>query len=110
MDLQVERSVPKFLQPYAHLLDRGKKRPRPQLDDATEADDDDVGDAVSQLVTSRAHTQQVSASSSVTTILEGGAWGQSRHAELALLMCKARCVQIPRCNVGHAVACPTFLT
>lgn len=46
VDVHFERSVPKFLQPYAHLLDRGKKRPRPQVDDMADAEDDDVGDAV----------------------------------------------------------------
>jgi hypothetical protein len=50
VDVQFERSVPKFLQPYAHLLDRGKKRPRPQIDDAADAEDDDVGDAVRNML------------------------------------------------------------
>lgn len=55
MDVQVERAVPKFLQPYAHLLERGKKkRPRPALDaddgaDDEAAGDDDIGDAVRSL-------------------------------------------------------------
>ena len=41
--------MPKFLQPYSHLLDRGQKRPRPPVPDAAGSDEekeDDVGDAV----------------------------------------------------------------
>lgn len=46
VNLEVDRSVPKFLQQYAHLLEKGpKKRPRPAVEEG-ERDDDDEGDAV----------------------------------------------------------------
>lgn len=47
ISLEVQRTVPKFLQQYAHLLEKGpKKRRRPVADEADDNDDDDDGDAV----------------------------------------------------------------